>query len=764
MTKKISMILFFIILVLSYSVYAIEYPMALNEWGNPHFVDEQDSTQQFTQQYIVCYPFVALHSGYIHSVYSYITDVGVGERLMISISDNIPYTLPSRSGALSYFITSSGSPYIFNDELSITEQYDNDYHKNFFFPQGEELFICFSMEDVGDDARINFHYLNNYPMDISQVSSIIPNWDTTSRMTYNTLWGIPVNSTVKMVWDIPTEKWILENQDRIATHIKICQRETLITDDSEIKCYYPYSYVGSQSYINAGRLDATDYSRGEWFKWDFNDNSVENVDVWLYGSTSYVNSSTMKFTFVETDQYGNITSVLYHATDILHTAEDSSYEGKWCNFSFPSINLIENHYYAWLIGCQIGCGGATTLNMGLTSTTDSGFFGDDARIITNASTGITSFASQNDLTFKLTLSNLVNYISESSIDTDFCINSPFSNCLFYDDFLYSDSYDLSLREYTGNHNTFFIEDTKLYAFANQSIFNNIEHELEVTDYIFNNIESIYTFNINEQITPLEMDWDNESTQYIIYKIRNMCDNVLSNQIQLQFFRYQNYTISDRETLVNVYVFELGKSRLIGTFPFNNGDNFDVIQKFDFQNKKGFIQIYKKSVIDDFTINYDYNLDSICKINKFSIIRDGEFITDDDFISIDSIAYNGIKDSYTEEEYEFLYGNQTGQDDAIVEGEIGELINNMAFTLGFKTVASKFFFWLIMIIILSLLISQANVSSSIKGFAVGTVIITGLIIGWYFKLVPTVIFALLIFIVSIIGAFLYHKSFMGNTAT
>ena len=758
MIKKLFPLIF--ILFFAHIVFAIEYPIAVNEWGNSHFINSITTTPTVDNENIRCFGFNFLRDGYIDSVYTPVIGLGVLEERTVTIDYGGVYSYPMENNQQAYFKTGDSTEYTFDNTLSGAN------HKNYDFEKGGEALICFGAGAISDH-QIYVNQLVNYPMDISQVSSIIPSWDTTERLQYNTLYSIPYNGSIKGAYNASAGLWVWseDNANRILSTLKICQRDELSTSSNKY-CYYPFSYVGTQAYVNNGEIDSLLFSKGEFFKWNFEDNAVDSVDVWLYGQTGFNNvTQTLHFTFVETDILGNITNILYHKSGILATGiEDSSNNGAWFNFTFPaSITIEEDKYYSWLIGCDNSCNLASRgLNIGFTNFNSNGFYGNDAKIITNTSTG-TTLSSINDLTFKLVLDNNPNYESETIIDTDFCLYSPHSYCLFYDNFNYADFYDLTQREYDITSSSFFVQDEILYSYRNYSALTKIQHNLEITDYPYDEVESVYTFDIANKITPVSMDLDNETTRYIIYRLKDYCDTTQTSYIQLTFFRFYNHTSSVWKTLANVYVFEFGVPKQLGTFTFQNGETFDVKNRMNFETKRGFIIIEKDDIfLSEMSLNYGYDLGSDCKVNNFAVSRDGAFNTDDTFIGIKSIAYSGILGEIGDEDYSYLYTNQTTQDDAHIKGDVGEYINNWAFTLGFKTTASKLFFWLIILIILSLLISQVDASPSIKGFAVGFVIILGIIVGWYFKFIPTIILVFLMFIVSILGAFMYHKSIGGGS--
>lgn len=559
--------------------------------------------------------------------------------------------------------------------------------------------------------------------------------------------------------------------------IDICMKQTVSSDEY---CYSLYTRMTEVCLEVPTGGFGSHQGHGEYFYYD-NDDSAINT---FYFGTSFDgdwnrNHSEILFEFYRLNSDLSLNTILHQEKFKFNTSTYAYTENYGsANFTMmplhlsSPINIEENTYYGYTIKAKVGLGCCTDC-LDVISTYDSfdtgGWQGDSAGTLINTS-GVFSTSSPNsDAVFKLNLTSPVYDDYEDSQTPVFtnCINSPRSDCLFYDDMSYVNLYNLSLSGYIWNPELWTIGNELLYNNYDITKFNAIGHEFEVTDYDYNSVFFDYIIKAESGTTPPTMDrsLNPDNFTYLMYQFYTFCNKALLNEFVLIFIADSNETGSTSNSYMNLYDVSSGDLRPFGTYLITNGEEVTIHGEIFLNEKFYQISLLGSSSFNMFNevghnVVFPMPLDTTCTPDTFRIIRDSTFIEDDNYISIDTISFWGstsiVSDAGTPDDYEFEYGNETLQDNALIEGAVGEILHNLAFTLGFKSNAGKLLFWLLLILVLCIIGSYNIKARSTQGFLIGFTIIFGVVIGWYFKFLPPVLFAFLILIVSIVGAIFISK--------
>jgi len=339
---------------------------------------------------------------------------------------------------------------------------------------------------------------------------------------------------------------------------------------------------------------------------------------------------------------------------------------------------------------------------------------------------------------------------------------PYENCIYYDGFDYVENYSLNGAGYVGGYNDFYIDgDSKIYPNANSYI----SHGL--TDYSYNKIENNQIFKIFSNYTPESLDTDT-----LYYSFSDVCENGNTvSEIIVLFDYYDNTSsiYSGYETSINFFRSgNTGAMYSIGSLIVMNGQNFGFSRIYDTTLNKYYMNFYSNSNYETGFLpqssQYVYNFNSPCdKISYFQIERGGNSDIKN-FYAIEELSYTGsMLDSETG--LEFLYTNETKNNESTIKTDVGENLHNIAFSGGFKTSATKMLFWfLLMGLCLFFLIHAENVDNLVKVLGAIFVIVVGFVSGYFLKFIPTIVFAFVLLIFSVVVSIAFVKIFKGDSSS
>ena len=340
------------------------------------------------------------------------------------------------------------------------------------------------------------------------------------------------------------------------------------------------------------------------------------------------------------------------------------------------------------------------------------------------------------------------------------ITCPIDNCIFYDDFEDNDVSDWS--DFVGSTQ---VIDGVLYWDLDVSGFRFISNDF--LDYDRDLVTGIVEFFVNDTITPNDLDVE-ETNNFMGYTITTQCDE-LSNVYTYQVIitRDDDFTLSENRSLFNVFVSSDGDLRNLGVLTVNNGENIIVKNDFNRLTQQVGLNFITAQDFDlnqvpdiDFIQNYDVQCNQLkrIKLDRFG------FADADTFVGFDRIFY------YTQEgltpDDEFIYRNESDRvlrNESIIPDDLDEKLHSGAETLGFRSTGMKMLFWIFLFVIfIYWIIEQLNINSSgMKTAIVGTLGLIMIVIGWYIKFIPTIVFAFLLFVVAIMGALVFQRIFTGS---
>ena len=339
------------------------------------------------------------------------------------------------------------------------------------------------------------------------------------------------------------------------------------------------------------------------------------------------------------------------------------------------------------------------------------------------------------------------------------LTCPVANCLFYDDFS-----DNDLSDYTGGESGY-ISDENLYFLSGKidSFLNN-----NLISHTYKKVVGILELEFNETSpTPSELNEPNR----LILALSTYCGDIgtgdstgIAQTYNIVVIRDDDFTLSENRSVSNVYIFSEGNPKLLGSVVIENGDDLIIKSSFDENTYLSSINfLTSKDIADEFipSVSFSHDYFSNCnEIGSFTIER-RDSVSLEGYVGIRRIFYYGEEIIKDEDDFIFTNLNETSVNDSIIKANVEEYLHAGANTLGFRSTEGKFGFWILIMFFFVLAIYQSDSNESYKKYGAGLFLISFIILGWYFKFVPTIVFAFMIFIVSLIGALIYQKTFTGG---
>lgn len=361
----------------------------------------------------------------------------------------------------------------------------------------------------------------------------------------------------------------------------------------------------------------------------------------------------------------------------------------------------------------------------------------------------------------------------NNLSQEVYINTPEcseTNCLFSDKFNVNTLQNGWIR----NTNVTIVNNSQLF-FNPSTLTNPIIYHTFFNNDVYNSVYYYLTFKLNYFDLPQSMNLSLNQNNGYIYSTDLICDNSNLSVYNLKMYVYGNVN-NPLET--DFYVFTNNNNFInpIGTYTVNNGDT--VVFRFLYSKvTQKFLISEQSSSYPLFSINRLYDFGNILmdahdfqnECDKFSgvVLQRADYnsnLTIYD-IGIDNVLIQGNQPANTEiNQYPFVYENQTTLNESLIKTDVGETLQNIAFSIGFKTTATKILFWfMIMLLLIFLVLVKGNDLGSIgKTVLISFIIILGIILGWYLGFIPTVILVFLIFCIAVLGAILIQKLISGGS--
>ena len=356
-------------------------------------------------------------------------------------------------------------------------------------------------------------------------------------------------------------------------------------------------------------------------------------------------------------------------------------------------------------------------------------------------------------------------------DISDAILCPVDNCLFYENFNYEQGYNLQENNWNYYTQTTNFWDEK-YMYYNLSISENKYIEKSFIAHDDKIIEGLITFKTNDFIIP-----DEYNTKFNGFEVSLECiDDGQAGTFTVKTFDFAvlkdvGFTSSENNSLVNIYTYENGYLKAKGTMEVKPNDFVHTKYIIDYDQQKIYF-----FVLQDYLSIYDYDRDNYIFSTDFNVpcneianlgvnYIDGGITNTTPYFMLDTIIFYGTPESgdYLVYDY-FNESDRLNESEAIVEKDAGDIINNVAQTLGFKSDGSRILFWFVIIFIFSLAIAHTDLPPIAKGFAIPIIFIGMFIIGWKFGFIPNSLFIFLIFIIALIGAFVYQRLVNSGSTT
>lgn len=343
------------------------------------------------------------------------------------------------------------------------------------------------------------------------------------------------------------------------------------------------------------------------------------------------------------------------------------------------------------------------------------------------------------------------------------LNCPIDGCLFYDDFSHYGNFgNISDGDWVFNPESAIIYNGKLFLNSSYD-FPIIQHDLKNNNYDI--VTGIVEFKSNISITPKTLN----STNPVTYAINTYCDtNNIVYSYNIYIFNDESFT-SDNGTLIyNVYTLKDGKLRQLATLVTDNGETLIIKNAFDITNQKVSLDyVTAEDLQSGFVPSLEFTQDFFTPCSDISYTeierRDNRDI--DYFIGIDRIFYYGEDTIISNDNDDEIYQNvdKIEVNDSFIKSNLDENLHNVANTLGFRTTAGKLAFWLVIMFFFVIAIYQSPAPDAVKKYGGAFFLISFTVLGWYLKFIPTILFMFLIFIIAIVGALVYHKTFVGSSS-
>lgn len=341
---------------------------------------------------------------------------------------------------------------------------------------------------------------------------------------------------------------------------------------------------------------------------------------------------------------------------------------------------------------------------------------------------------------------------------DIITDCPISNCLFYDDFE-----DNTVTGWTGDINNTDVIDGVLY-FEKQTDDRIIENNINGHD--FNSVVAIHEILFNDTTTPDEINKDSIDNFYI-YQIRSYCaetDNIIFSY-NLVITKDDVYTGSENSSVMTIFVNPLiGGNRQIGSLVIENGKELIIKNGYDYINQKaGLNFLFTDDIITGFNPDLSFNQEFLTPCQEISGIsverRDNADLNG--FAGFDRIYWYGLGDSVVSDDFIYETINQTNISNAIVPENLDDLLHNSAFTLGFRSSGMLMLFWLLLMVGVIVWLVSAIGNDSATKYIIFIAALMLLIIGWYLKFIPTIVFTFIIFAIVVLGAFIFKSLLSGG---
>lgn len=353
---------------------------------------------------------------------------------------------------------------------------------------------------------------------------------------------------------------------------------------------------------------------------------------------------------------------------------------------------------------------------------------------------------------------------------------PVAHCLFYDEFSYVDNFDLSQSpaDYSEYTEKAIIKDNRLYFNSTWEIgsYAKIRHEFIPNSYRV--VTGFTQFKISDNPTPDSMDLD-IGNQPIVYSITTYCNdtNDYVTLYNIYLFNDKSFSLSENMTIVNIYTKNpnTGNMVILGTFTVRNGDYFALKNKIDLDKNRVYLNMITQEELTrgyagDSMFNIELEMPCSNNLNAVQISRLDTYNENSSLhVGIEKIMYYGYSEMGQDNDtYNFKYGNKTTQEDSIVKDDVGEVLHNTAFTLGFKSNASKLFFWSIIMLFAMFMLLHSNAPANAKTFGAVGIFVMFLVSGFYFKFVSSIVFTFILFIIAVIGAIAFTMLFKGGSGS
>lgn len=329
---------------------------------------------------------------------------------------------------------------------------------------------------------------------------------------------------------------------------------------------------------------------------------------------------------------------------------------------------------------------------------------------------------------------------------DIVLDCPIDNCIQYDDFN-----DNDVSDWDDLTDTAILDSGILY-------FDSTEDFKYITDSFVNHdydiIVGITEFSFNDSITPTEIDIDTAGG-FIAYGIYTNCaDDRTAYLYNVFITRDDDYTGSENRSVVNVYTYQDGDARQLGTLVVDNGDTLIIKNSFDYQNQRvGLNFLTDKDVTAGFNPDITFTQDFLqqCSLMGGVTIERRDSTQVDGFVGIDRIYYYGQVTQTGDDDFIFEHQNETLRNESLIKTDLDEDLHNMANTLGFRSVGMQILFWILLSGALIMMFVSEFEDKQAKTIIIFFGVVLMVAVGWYIKFIPTILFMFIIFVIAVFGA-------------
>ena len=730
-----------------------------DEWGNLQYITGNTGNigLELGVNRTACFPFVAGQDGYITSFAFSGTSTGLMDYclstdLQRSFSDDYENSCPD--GINGWFGFN-------NPKYTGDDAFEHKFYK------GEKMYACFQGQTGGGDTYVFDGQATN-SFTVNQADEL---YGTISQTDITSNQQLTANDYETYYTDYNAGTWTAWKQTtKRPESFQYCM--VRYEDDPYQNCYT----VSGTNPSQYGNCEGTGIFQGELFQWTQDTQDVSNYGMYLMWGTTTSGAESIKMRLMHYDPETNTTVLMDGEPAYSYSDLDGQNVTFLQDINVPAnISMVEGDWYIIEAKCNSGCsGGADSLCVAYQryKTTggyhEYGFQGDEGHYVSTDAGGIITDVEYDDVPFKISTTDAIWLSDETAAEIEDVLNCPYTNCLFYDDFNYYDYYDLAYADWTQYTDSAIVRDKVLYLNSSYDFASGlpiIEHTIAShTSDEYGKVVSVTQFNIDKNTTPTSMD--EPDNDFIVYRNTALCNGSYAFTWNVYFIRDDAWTGSENRTVVNLYSWQNAAPKLLGTFTQQNGEYFLVKNEIDYSENKAYLTIIRQEDVQSGFIPlsmFSQELEFPCEqVTSFELgRRDLENVVNDEFVSIEKVFWYGVVEEDEDNDYDFVYSNQTTQEDAIVKGDIGEDLHNAAFSLGFKTTATKLLFWIIICGFAAAMLVHSNTSKTTKQVGIVAVIIAGIIAGFYLKFVPTIVFVFMLFVVALAGAFVVQRALTGT---